>query len=163
MDLPRADSGLEIDRGNFTGRIDAFDDPRIVRRQDLATRGPVRFEAIVRRRVVRGRDHHTRVTAFGNHGERQLGCGPRLGKEEDLETVSRQDASRSLSELSRTMTRIKRDGRARRETRLQQVVLLTPTLHIDRQSVGRLGNGPIIDRGGTEVAHRPAPSARSER
>ena len=100
---PVTHSLLEIDGRNCGGDIDARDDPRIVRRQNLASRGPVRFEAIVRRRVVRGRDHDAGLTTLGDHRERQLGRGARFGEVEDLETMCRQHTRRPLRELTRPM------------------------------------------------------------
>ena len=162
---------IEIDGRNLGGGIDARDDPRVVWRQNLASRGPVRLEAIVRRWVVRGGDHHAGLTAFGDHRERQLGRGTRLGKEEDLEAVRRQHARRPPRELTRPMPRIKRDSRTRPVCSLPSAgrvregggLLLTPTLHVDRQAVSRLRDGPVIDCGGTEIAHRPASPAGPKR
>ena len=66
---------------------------------------PVRsitLEAVVGRRIVRGRDHDSGVAAEVPDGEGEQGGGAGFRKEENLESSGGQHAGAQLSELQRS-------------------------------------------------------------
>ena len=59
--LSAANRRVKVGRGDFSGCTDAFDDPSIVRSDDLCAVVPVCFETVVAGRVVRRGDHDSDV------------------------------------------------------------------------------------------------------
>ena len=90
-----------------------------------------------------------------SHGERQRWGGTVVVEFEDFKSVSGQGGGSQSGEFARAVSRVVGHG---------HTSLVVPgLLEMARQSVGTFGDGPGIDRGGSQWPHYPASAAGSKR
>ena len=95
-------------------RLDAHRDARVVRGHDLGTVAKEDLVAIVRRRVVARRDHHTGCRTEIGDTPRQNRCGDPGGEQEGPHTPCRQHPCGVVSELLAPVTGVETDDDATR-------------------------------------------------
>ena len=83
-----------------------LDDTFVVRRNELAAGIPIRLEAVIRRRVVAGRDHDAATAVLKADRERKFRRAAKSIKKVNLETGSDQDLGAQPREMSRVVPRV---------------------------------------------------------
>ena len=159
----------EDDRAVFQGRLvillgelavrgilDAFDDARVVGRDDLAAGRGVALEAVVRRGVVRGGDHDPAIAFQISNGEGEQGGRAVFGKEEDLESGRRQDPGARPGELGGVVPGVPGDG-----ARSRGIAPLGPG-DVVGQPPSALGDGPGVEDVRPDRVHLTPTASRAE-
>ena len=109
--IRRSDAGDLVDAG---GRGDVRRDVLVLGGNDLRAVPPVDLVAVVRRRVVAGRDHHPGRRSDVNRGERAQRRGDGIREEMSGDPEAGQDRGRVLGELAARVAAVEADDDAAR-------------------------------------------------
>ena len=135
----------------------AFDDRLVVRRHDLAARGPVHLDRIVAGRIVAGRHHDPARALLVADQERKLRGAAIVVQEIDLEPRGDHDAGTQLGKVPRVVPRVIGDCTG-------QLALASQFLtHVLRQSLGAFPDRPVVNRVAADGVHPAAAASGSER
>ena len=156
LDRTVANGPIEVEGRDFFCLGDAFDDALIVRRKNLRTTGPIGLKAVIRRRIMRGRDHHADVATQVAHGKRESRGRAISVEEKDRQSVGGKRRGRDAGKFDRTISRIVGDDRP-------PARLAFDLFEINGHSVRRLGDRPRIDRRRAQVGHSSAAATRAKR
>ena len=149
-------SFVQIGQRDLIGLIDTLDDSPVMRRQHLPPRRPVGLHPVVRRGIVRRRDHHPHIAPQVPHRKREFRSGAGPFEQEDLQARRRPGAGGQFGEFARAMPAVVRnDPTAPRGP--------PSPLQVLGDATGRLADRSGIHRRRAQLGHRSTATARAER